>query len=197
MNIIGLLRHGPTAWNRSKRIQGIRNIPLDLETFDPEPWQALLTAYGPWNRIVTSPLDRCYDTARLLFPGRPLATEAGLREQDWGVWTGLSVNELRTTQPGIIEAQERLGWDFTPQQGESRREVLARVLAAIIEATRGYDGQRILLVTHQGVIKVLLNHLQDRPFLPEHSAPLAKRALHVLEQNNSTLRILHSNILLP
>ncbi len=197
MNIIGLLRHGPTVWNRNKRIQGIRDIPLDREAFDPGPWQDLLTAYGPWDRIVTSPLERCYETARLFFPERILATAAGLREQDWGVWTGRSVNELRITQPGIIEAQEQRGWDFTPPGGESRKEVLSRVLTALIETTRGYDGQRILLVTHLGVIKVLLNHLQATPFLPEHSAPVAKRALHVLEQHNSTLRILHSNIQLP
>lgn len=193
MNIIGLLRHGPTAWNLEKRIQGMTDTPLD-PGFDPRLWRETLTAHGPWNFVATSPLRRARDTARLLFPQCDSAIIPGLREQDWGEWTGLTVAGLRRDRPGLIERQEALGWDFTPPGGESRRQVLARALAAIDEAVRGRDGERILMITHLGVIKILLNHLLGSPFLPGASADVAKRALHLLTLDHGDLRVLGTNV---
>jgi probable phosphoglycerate mutase len=194
MNIIGLLRHGPTAWNRSKQIQGTRDIPLDTIAFPVEPWQQLLSRFGPWDHVVTSSLSRCRETCHLLLPGQAYDIDIDLREQDWGKWTAQTLKQIGVESPGSIEAQERLGWDFTPPGGESRREVLMRVQAAIHRITGDRDGQHILLVTHLGVIKILLNHLQNTPFLPEHSTPVAKRALHLLSQDAAKLSILQTNI---
>lgn len=196
MTVIGLLRHGPTAWNREKRIQGTTDIPLDAAAFDPGPWRTVLDAGGPWDRIVTSPLARARQTACLLFPDRTPETAAGLSEQDWGQWTGRTVAGLRRDLPGSIEAQEARGWDFTPPGGESRRDVLARALHAMGEAAGG-GGERILLVTHLGVIKIILNHILHTPFLPGRSADVAKRALHILERDASGLRILQINVRVP
>lgn len=194
MNILGLLRHGPTAWNSDKRIQGISNIPLEIGAFDHQSWQRLLTRHGPWDLVVSSSLSRCTATCRLLLPGQAFEIDEGLREQDWGRWTGQTLKQLATFSPGSIEAQERLGWDFTPPGGESRRQVLDRVLKAIHHASGNRDGQRILFIIHLGVIKILLNHLEDTPFLPGHSSSVAKRALHLLSQDGIKLTILQSNI---
>lgn len=194
MTVIGLLRHGPTAWNRDKLIQGVRDIPLDRHAFDPAPWRELLAAHGPWDCVVASSLSRARDTASLLFPALSLETAPGLREQDWGEWTGANLDNLRQNSPGLVEAQENRGWDFTPPKGESRREVLGRALTAIDDAARGRDGQRVLLVTHFGVIMAILNHLQGTSFLPETSAPIVKRALHLLARDESGLGILATNL---
>jgi len=193
VNIIGLLRHGPTEWNSAKRIQGTRDIPLDRQAFEPAPWAELLGAHGPWDRVVSSPLSRALDTARTLFPDMPIETSPGLREQDWGEWTGRMLRDLRREFPGAVEAQEARGWDFRPPGGESRREVLARALPAIAAAARGRDGERILLVTHLGVIKIVLNHLEGSPFLPAEPVPVAKRALHLLRLDTQ-LSILKANL---
>ena len=193
MNVIGLLRHGPTAWNREKRIQGVTDTPLD-PGFDPRPWREALTAQGPWDYFATSPLRRARETALLLFPECAPEVVPGLREQDWGAWTGLTVAGLRRDHPGLIEAQEARGWNFTPPGGESRREVLKRALTAVEETARDRDGERILMVTHLGVIKIILNHLLGSPFLPDASADVAKRALHLLSLDRGELRVLHANV---
>ncbi len=194
MNIIGLLRHGPTAWNRNKQIQGIRDIPLDSAALPVKSWQQLLSRYGPWDHIVTSSLSRCRETCHLLLPGQAHDIDIDLREQDWGKWTGQTLKQISAESPGSIEAQERLGWDFTPPEGESRRVVLARTYKAIDRATYSRNGQRILFITHFGVIKILLNHLENTPFLPENSTLVAKRALHLLSQDGAKLSILQTNI---
>lgn len=194
MNIIGLLRHGPTIWNRSKQLQGIRDIPLDTAAFQIEPWQKLLRQYGPWDHIVTSTLSRCIETCHLLLPGQAHDLDHDLREQDWGQWTGQTLKLIGAESPGSIEAQEQRGWDFTPPGGENRREVLSRVQAAIRKATDNRDGERILFITHLGVIQILLNHLQNTLFLPNHSTPVVKRGLHLLGEDAGHLSILKINI---
>jgi probable phosphoglycerate mutase len=196
VTVVGLLRHGPTAWNLDKRIQGRRDIPLDREHFEVRPWRAVLDANGPWDRIVTSPLRRARETAQLLYPGRSPEMDDGLAEQDWGEWTASRIADIRRDFPGGIEAQEARGWDFTPPGGESRRHVLDRALGAICRAGAG-DGQRILMVTHLGIIKIVLNHLLDTPFLPGQSASVAKRALHLLETSDRGTRILEINMRVP
>jgi probable phosphoglycerate mutase len=53
------------------------------------------------------------------------------------------------------------------------------------------------MVTHLGVIKIVLNHLLGSPFLPGDSAPVAKRALHLLEVSEGLPRILQTNMRVP
>jgi broad specificity phosphatase PhoE len=192
MNVIGLLRHGPTAWNRDKRMQGQRDIPL-APGFDPAPWRALLHRHGPWDEVVVSSLTRCRETCRMLFPGHHYRVEPRLMEQDWGEWTAMTLEEVDAFFPGRAMQEAGRGWDFSPPGGETRRAVLARVLAALEETVDGVDGKRILLITHLGVIKTLLNHLAASPFLPDNSFFVEKRALHLLGHDCGRFAILHAN----
>ena len=194
MNTLGLLRHGPTSWNLRQQIQGQEDVPLDRDAFIALPWQRLLAEYGPWDHIVSSSLSRCRTTCELLFPGRAYAVDDDLREQHWGQWTGQTLKQITRQTPGSLEAEEGRGWDFTPPGGESRRQVLARALKALHQAAAGRNRQRILLITHLGVIKILLNHLENTPFLPGQSSRVAKRALHLLHWDSGQLNILQSNI---
>lgn len=193
MNTLGLLRHGPTSWNREKRIQGTCDIPLDLGSFYSAAWQQLLEAHGPWDCIVTSPLSRCRQTARLLFPDQQPLVHDGLREQDWGDWTGRTLPEIRLQDMPQVKLQEQRGWAFTPPAGESRTHLRDRVLNAIADICRSRDNSRILLVTHLGVIKVLINHILQTPFLPDDSAKVIKRGLHLISQDGPRLQILQKN----
>jgi broad specificity phosphatase PhoE len=197
MNIIGLLRHGQTSWNREKRIQGILDIPLDPDAFYSPFWHQLLEAHGPWDCIVSSPLHRCRQTANLFFPERRILIHDNLREQDWGRWTGHTITDLLAAHADELHCQERRGWDFTPPGGESRKHLLDRVIAAITDICEAHDNARILLVVHLGVIKVLINHLLATPYLPENSAFIHKRALHLIAQHDQQLRLLQANVSTP
>lgn len=193
MNVIGLLRHGPTAWNRDKRMQGQRDIPL-APGFDPAPWRVLIERHGPWDEMVVSSLVRCRETCQLLFPGTHYRVEPRLMEQDWGEWTGMTLAEVEAFFPGRAQAEVGRGWDFSPPGGETRRAVLARVLTALEELVDGASEKRILLITHLGVIKTLLNHVAGSPFLPANSYFVEKRALHLLREEDGALSILHANL---
>ncbi len=184
VSCFGLIRHAETEWNRQKKIQGRADSPLTAEgARQAATWGERLAA-EPWDLCVTSPQGRAQATARLVCAGlgiEPVA-DARLREQDWGAWEGMSLARIEAQQGEALRREVGRGWDFRPPGGESRREVLARARAALMDLARGHPGRRILIVTHQGVIKCLFYELHGRSFLPGES-PLFPKApvLHRLQ----------------
>jgi len=146
------LRHAETEWSRDKRIQGRTDIPLS-----PAGRAALraraLPAPCAGMQAVTSPLSRCVETAALLGHAQA-AREARLVEMHWGAWEGRRVAELRATLGAAMQANEARGMDFTPEGGESPRQVLARLRPWLAEVAA--RAQPTLAFTHRGVIRVLL-----------------------------------------
>lgn len=194
---IGLLRHAPTGWNAVKRIQGQYDAQLLQEGYDAiEGWIPTVKQY-PWTRILTSDLSRAYLTALALNKhlNIPIDLDSRLREQDWGAWTGDSISNLRETVPEEIARQEAAGWEFKPPSGESRTEVLNRTLEAMHDATRQWNGEDILIVTHYGNIASVANHLMHKKFLPEEGKLIKKHALHRLVAEEPTPEEIHYSVL--
>jgi broad specificity phosphatase PhoE len=147
MTRLALLRHGETAWSAAGRIQGRTDVPLlpGLSMSFPKPCTGM--------RVVTSPLQRCVQTAALL--GAPdAAREPRIIEMHWGDWEGESFVALRERLGDAMRENEARGLDFRPANGESPREVTARVQGWLRDLAR--DGTPTLAVTHRGVIRALL-----------------------------------------
>ena len=198
---IGLLRHGETVWNREKRIQGSTNSPLTAKgiTMSRAWGQHLLTGSVKWDRIVSSPLPRTVQTAELVNESLhlPLITDETLREKDWGRWEGLTLMQIKQNDPELLETLTTHGWDFKPPGGESRRAVLQRVLGGLQSLRQQYDGENLLLVSHLGVIKSLLYHIEGRDFLPNEPKILYKNRFHIISCKNNDFSIVTKNITLP
>src|SRR5688572_10722389 len=126
MTRIVVLRHAPTAWNRDKRLQGRTDVALDEEgvavaarwRIDPD-WATY--------RILSSPLGRARMTAAILFPDAEIGVDSRLIEMDFGAWEGKRLAELRADPAEDAAAREDLGLDFKAPEGESPREVQARI----------------------------------------------------------------------
>jgi broad specificity phosphatase PhoE len=124
-------------------------------------------------RLVSSPARRCQATAeaiaRAIGPtpdALPIATEAGLRELDYGAWEGLTAEECRLRDP-----QLRAAWEADPVSvrapgGESGGDVAARAFPVLdgIEAWLAADRQRAaVVVSHNHVIRLRLAALLGLP----------------------------------
>ena len=193
--IFGIMRHATTVWNQEKRIQGQARTVLSSDGIDEAvAWARALRYYG-WTRLVCSDLTRARHTADIVNESLrlPLEEDARLREQDWGDWVGRSIREIRRDEGVDLRAMENLGWDFRPPDGESRREVLTRALAALRDAAERHPGERVLVITHLGVIKCVVYRLMGRDFLPAEPDPLGKRALHRLSCRDGRLAIMNIN----
>ena len=143
---IDLLRHGETERG------GFRGSLDDALT--AHGWQQMRDAValaGPWDVLVSSPLQRCAAFARELAAERrlPLRIEPELRELHFGAWEGRSAAELMSTD---AEALGRFWAD--PYEPLLRFE--ARVLAAIERVRLHFAGRRVLVIGHAGVMRLLL-----------------------------------------
>jgi broad specificity phosphatase PhoE len=152
MILLATLRHAQTEWSRDKRIQGRTDVPLS-----PAGRAALraraLPALCDGMHVVTSTLARCVETATLL--GHPQAArEPRIVEMHWGAWEGQRIADLRAALGAAMQANEARGMDFTPEGGESPRQVLARLRPWLAEIAA--RAQPTLAFTHRGVIRVLL-----------------------------------------
>jgi len=146
------IRHGRTAWNQARRIQGQTDVALcgagrrELHGRRPP------AEYRNWPWFA-SPLERALETARLLGALAP-RTDDRLMEMNWGAWEGRTLAELRAAQGAAMAAREALGLDLRPPGGESPRDVRARLLAWLRETAP--NTPRAIVVTHKGVIRAAL-----------------------------------------
>ena len=197
----GLLRHGRTRWNEEKRIQGSSNSPLSTTGIAGcKRWARFLsTDRINWHRLLVSPLQRTIDTAGIINEELkvPLHVVDGFRELDWGRWEGLTLQEIKAISAAELAERVRRGWDFRPPGGESRQEVLDRVLLALNEQAAAWPGENLLVITHLGVIKTVLYHIEKRDFLPEEPKIIWKDRFHIISSRDNHLAIEQGNITLP
>lgn len=190
--LLCMLRHAQTCHNLEKRIQGQNDSPLSPhgET-QADAWGPLL---APWNfsRIVSSSLGRAMETARRCNAvlQLPLETDHRLQEQDWGQWVGCRIVDLRQKYRDLLCTQERSGWDFTPPGGESRRQLLDRAVACLQDTAARHPEQRLLLVSHNGLMRALAFHLLGIDYLPGAPDPLTRGRLLCIRAESGKLTLL-------
>ncbi len=152
--VISLVRHGQTDWNLAKRIQGSSDIPLNPTGRQQAEATGRALAGGAFDAIYASPLSRALETARIIAGhtglGEP-APLAAVAERNYGEAEGM-------TGPEILE---RWPEGATVPGRETREEVVARALPALLELGRRHEGESLIVVSHGGVISSLVRHVTD------------------------------------
>jgi broad specificity phosphatase PhoE len=152
MTPVLLVRHGPTEWNESGRIQGQADVDLSPRgRAEVARWQ--LPAAWAEARVLSSPLRRARETAAIL-TGRTPTIDQRLIEMDWGRFQGWRLADLRVETPAGLATNEARGLDFRPPDGESPREVCARLQTLLAELAA--DPRPVVAVCHKGVIRAAL-----------------------------------------
>jgi len=158
---LDLLRHGETELGG-----GLRGSLDDALT--PRGWEQMragVARQGPWDRVISSPLQRCARFAEELGArlGVPVELESDLRELHFGAWEGQSAAALMETDAEDLGRFWSDPYGFTPPDGEPVEQFAERVLTAVSRLRQRYAGQRVLLVSHGGVMKVLLARARGLP----------------------------------
>jgi alpha-ribazole phosphatase len=156
-----LLRHGETELGG-----GLRGSIDDALT--AAGWAQLRAAVaeaGPWDRLISSPLQRCARFAEELAAqhGLPLSLEPDLQELHFGAWEGRSAAELMQTNAVELGLFWSDPYGFTPPEGEPLLAFETRILSALQRLQARHAGERLLLVTHAGVIRLLLARARGLP----------------------------------
>jgi probable phosphoglycerate mutase len=159
---VTLVRHAETDWALSGRHTGRTDVPLTDSGRDRARALADKLRRRSFDRVLTSPLSRAIDTARLA--GFPDADpDPDLLEWDYGDYEGLTTPEIRAQRPDWS-----LWRDGCPG-GESPADVGARVDRVIARALAG--GGDVALIAHGHVLRVLAARWIELP--PAEGARLA------------------------
>ena len=158
---LDLLRHGETTLGGGFR--GSLDDPLtDLG------WQQMRDAVqpcGPWDAVISSPLMRCarFSEEYAAHAKLPLTLEPALQELHFGAWEGRSALDLMATDEAGLGQFWADPYGFTPPEGEPVERFRERVLRAVQGLSENHQGKRILLVSHGGVMRLLLAHARGLP----------------------------------
>ncbi len=154
---ITILRHGETP------LTGLFCGSSDPDLTEAG-WQELAerTKDQNWDRVVTSPLKRCHAFAESL--GLPLALDARFREMDFGAWEGKSTEEVWNADKKALTAFWEDPTAHPAPGGEPWGVMCARTSEAFEDMARSAQGERLLLITHAGVMRSLLVTQFGLPF---------------------------------
>jgi broad specificity phosphatase PhoE len=169
------VRHGRTAWNAARRFQGQTDIPLDDEGLAQAQALAAHLRDEHFDLALASDLTRARTTAETILGDREIALELTpeFREMHFGLWEGLTWDEIVARWPQLDAAGEKAPMYYTAEGGESWAGLCARVDAALRSATArmGAD-DRALIVSHAGVMHGIVRSLTSAG-KPDVAQPVA------------------------
>lgn len=155
---IHFFRHGRTAANEQGIYIGQTDMPLSDKGRAELAMLLDEHEYPKVGKVYSSPLERCIETAEILYPDTELLPVAGFRELNFGQFEGKSIVEL-------LEREDYMEWirggmDCRPPEGESMEELCLRLyksLHGVILDMMNQEIREAAVVTHAGIISCLLS----------------------------------------
>jgi alpha-ribazole phosphatase len=156
MGKIILVRHGETELNRKKVYFG-RLDPSLNETGRAQILKGKERVKKlHYDHVYASPLLRAYESAKLICePEEDIILDERLMELNFGIFEGLSYEEIKERYPEQCEKHEKEWKNYNYECGESPRQLQRRAVKFIKSLDKNKD---YLIVTHWGVIATILSY---------------------------------------
>jgi broad specificity phosphatase PhoE len=179
------IRHGETEWNRTYRLQGTSDVPLNEQGL-LQAQQVHRGIHEPLTHIFCSPLSRTREFAiplGLHYNLEPTILPE-LQEMSFGRWEGQSYAEMNPEDQQALITWSKAPHSFTPPEGESLTEVAKRIRTAIeqMEKVLPADGAAAV-VTHGGVIRVMVTLVLSAPLSAAARMQFDPASISVIENN--------------
>jgi len=193
---IYFLRHGETQGG--SRFNGSTDVALS-EHGRFQMWAAVENESN-WDRIISSPLIRCANFSLALEQqyDTPLQFDDRIKEIHFGAWEGNSAEEILANDSDALTRYWQDPTQHTPVEGETLKDFEARVLSFWQEIITEYHDEKILLITHGGVIRLLLCHILQRPLQRILDIEVAHATLHHIRiehtQQNTHTALIETNV---
>jgi probable phosphoglycerate mutase len=150
-----LARHGETAWSKSSQHTGRTDIPLTDAGREQARRLGAVLAGRTFSRVLSSPLSRASETARLAGFGDGMVVDHELQEWDYGVYEGRRRIDIVLDEPGWTV------WSRPIPGGESLVELGSRA-DRLIERLLGVGGD-VLIFSHGHFLRVLAARWIEAP----------------------------------
>jgi len=163
---IYFVRHGETILTPTRKFSGTG--ALDPELMQEGLDQAELVAEEAVKLgaeiLIASPLKRTRQTAEAIArtTGLEIIFDESWFELSFGDWDGKSIEEVKEEDPDAYQAWLN-STGYAPGGGESYDEASVRIEEALEKLVAQYPGKKIIVVTHNGVIKTAIKLAMGAP----------------------------------
>ena len=179
-----LVRHAQTQWNSEHRFQGHLDSPVTGEGVAQIEAVARRLAGARIDGVYTSDLGRSLLTAdRIARAAHARVTvDVRLRERNHGLFEGLTPDLALQRYPDLVEqARASTDPDFAVPFAESKRQLLNRVLPALVEAAESPGNGSVVVIGHGGLLSVFLNYAADLPLAARNGNVVRNCSISVVE----------------
>lgn len=215
--LLWLIRHGESTANIARHKAEAEKLPtIDFPEREPDVPLSEFGAHqsvaiGRWFRfqkekpdvVISSPFLRATETARIIaetarFETRKIVLDERLRERELGIFD-------RLTKLGALERyaeestkREHLGkFYYRPPGGESWADVALRVRSFWRDAQAQFAGEKVLIVTHEVVVRVfryILENLTEKEVLAiDSTCDIANCGVTSYHLSEKTAHLEHDN----
>lgn len=170
-----VVRHGQTAWNVLKKMQGSIDVPLN-DIGKKQAYETKLNLKGrKFDFIFCSPLIRARETAKIINSDRKLNIifDDRLRERNYGEFEG--TNKASFNYNDFWAYHKNLKYN----KAENVQDFFKRIYDFLDELKANYSNNNILIVCHGGVTKAIECYVNGMmkdeelgPFLPSNASVL-------------------------
>jgi len=159
-----LIRHGETEGSEVKRYKGSIDVPLS-EKGIRQIKRASDFIKDKLTAVYCSPLSRALKSAEIISEPHGLKPVVihGIRERSFGIWEGMSFDEIKEKYPEEFEAWADNPLKYSPIEGESTIEVRDRVIRALDMILNNHNDEHIAIIAHGGVNRIILCHIMGIP----------------------------------
>lgn len=191
MTRVILIRHGETAWNRERRMQGQSDTPLSQEGHAQA--RALGARFAGWQfaALYSSDLARAMDTARYVADttGQEIVADIRLRERAFGIFEGLTAIEIAERYPDEFEQFHTRDPDYVVPRGESARAFYDRCVGCLVEIAERHFEEDVVVVTHGLVLDAVYREAHSLPLEVPRKVPLLNASLNVFVRYDGAWRM--------
>ena len=186
-----VIRHGETAWNREKRMQGTTDTQLsDMGREQARALGRRLAGRG-FAALYTSDLARARDTARAIaeHTGRDPLMDPRLQERRFGIFEGLTAEEIIARYPEEHARFASRDPDYAVPGGESARSFTRRCIGCLAEIAVRHRGDEVVVVTHGLVLDSLYRAAHGLDHGARRPVPLINASMNVFGYDGSAWRL--------
>ena len=154
---IYFVRHGETVLTPQRKFSGTGALDPELmqDGLDQAELVAKECAKLGAEILIASPLNRTRQTAEAISrtTGLEIIFDEAWYELSFGSWDGKAIEEVREEEPDNYQAWINSSSYAPPGGGESYDQASVRIEEALEKLVAEYPGKKIIVVTHNGVVK--------------------------------------------
>ncbi len=190
-----LIRHGETAWNRERRMQGHIDIPLNEAGLRQARALGVALAAERPDAIWSSDLQRARDTAKAIanVHQMPVQYSEALRERCYGAFEGMTYQDIGKRYPIEMKQwqarDEHARFPAGDREAETLHEFHQRCMTAVTSIASTHHGQKLVIVAHGGVLDCLYRAATGMPLNVERHFSIVNAAINRLHWNGEQLSL--------